>query len=86
MIATSPPLAVTGRTRSALAPELPTVSESGLPGFVSTTWFGIYGPRGLPADITARLKRSEFGMTKNIPSVSDEVRLLIGVEAYRDSQ
>jgi tripartite-type tricarboxylate transporter receptor subunit TctC len=48
-------LAVTGRTRSGLAPELPTVSESGLPGFVSTTSFGIYGPRGLPADIGARL-------------------------------
>lgn len=38
------------------------------------------------ADITARLKRSDFGMTKNIPSVSDEVRLVISVEAYRDSQ
>ena len=37
------------------------------------------------ADITARLKRSEFGMTKNIPSVSDEVRLVIGVEAFRDA-
>jgi len=52
-------LAVTGATRSALAPELPTVSESGLPGFTSVTWFGIYGPRGLPADITARLN-AEF--------------------------
>ena len=38
-------LAVTGRTRSGLAPELPTVAESGLPGFYSTTWFGIYGPQ-----------------------------------------
>lgn len=38
------------------------------------------------ADITARLKRSDFGMTKNIPSVSDEVRLVISVEAYRDQQ
>ncbi|KAB2966860.1 YceI family protein [Zoogloea sp.] len=37
------------------------------------------------ADITARIKRSEFGMTKNIPSVSDEVRLLIAVEAFRDA-
>lgn len=52
-------LATTGPTRSALAPELPTVSESGLPGFTSTTWFGIYGPRGLPADITAKLN-AEF--------------------------
>ena len=37
------------------------------------------------ADITARLKRSEFGMTKNIPSVSDDVRLVISVEAFRDA-
>ena len=48
-------LAVTSATRSALAPELPTVAESGLPGFVSTTWFGIYAPKGLPADMSARL-------------------------------
>jgi tripartite-type tricarboxylate transporter receptor subunit TctC len=48
-------LAVTGKSRSALAPELPTVAESGLPGFSSTTWFGIYGPKGLPQDITVRL-------------------------------
>ncbi len=52
-------LAVTGRTRSGLAPELPTVAESGLPGFYSTTWFGIYGPRGLPPDVTAKLN-AEF--------------------------
>ena len=52
-------LATTGATRSALAPELPTVAESGLPGFTSTTWFGIYGPRGLPADIMAKLN-AEF--------------------------
>lgn len=38
------------------------------------------------ADLTARLKRSEFGMTKNIPSVGDEVRLVVSVEAYRDPQ
>ena len=36
------------------------------------------------ADAVATLKRSEFGMTKYIPSVGDEVRLLIAVEAYRD--
>lgn len=48
-------LAVTSATRSALAPDLPTVAESGLPGFVSTTWFGIYAPKGLAADLVARL-------------------------------
>jgi tripartite-type tricarboxylate transporter receptor subunit TctC len=48
-------LAVTSRQRSPLVPELPTVAESGLDGFESVTWFGIYGPKGLPAEITARL-------------------------------
>lgn len=62
-------LAVTGKTRSALAPELPTVSESGLPGFESITWFGIYGPKGLPPAIVARLN-SEF----NIAMQSADVR------------
>jgi tripartite-type tricarboxylate transporter receptor subunit TctC len=52
-------LAVTGARRSALAPELPTVAESGLPGFESVTWFGLYGPRGLPPELVARLN-SEF--------------------------
>lgn len=52
-------LAVTGTRRSALAPELPTVSESGLPGFESTTWFGVYGPKGLSADMVKALN-AEF--------------------------
>jgi tripartite-type tricarboxylate transporter receptor subunit TctC len=68
-------LAVTGSTRSALAPELPTVSESGLPGFVSTTWFGIYGPRGLPSDITARLN-AEFNKAMQSAEVRERMARL----------
>ena len=68
-------LAVTGRTRSALAPELPTVSESGLPAFVSTTWFGIYGPRGLPADITAKLN-AEFNKAMQSAEVRERMARL----------
>ena len=48
-------LAVTSAKRSALVPELPTVAESGLPGFTSDTWFGVYGPKGLPAAIVERV-------------------------------
>lgn len=48
-------LAVTSRSRSALAPDLPTVAESGLPGFESTTWFGLYAPKGLPAEAATKL-------------------------------
>jgi tripartite-type tricarboxylate transporter receptor subunit TctC len=68
-------LAVTGKTRSALAPELPTVSASGLPGFQSTTWFGIYGPRGLPADITARLN-AEFNKALQSAEVRERLARL----------
>jgi len=68
-------LAVTGKSRSALAPELPTVAESGLPGFSSTTWFGIYGPKGLPADITARLN-AEFNKALQSPEVRERLARL----------
>jgi tripartite-type tricarboxylate transporter receptor subunit TctC len=50
-------LAVTSLERTALAPGMPAVSEA-LPGYESTTWFGMYGPRGLPADITAKVNQA----------------------------
>ena len=48
-------LAVTTVQRSASVPDLPTVAESGLPGFDLTTWFGVMVPAGTPAEIVARL-------------------------------
>jgi tripartite-type tricarboxylate transporter receptor subunit TctC len=48
-------LAVTGARRSPSAPEIPTVSETGLPGFESETWFGIVAPAGTPSDIKKKL-------------------------------
>jgi tripartite-type tricarboxylate transporter receptor subunit TctC len=51
-------LAVTGRRRSPLVPKLPTVDESGLPGFHAVTWFGVFGPKGLPVDVVERLNRA----------------------------
>ena len=50
-------LAVTTAKRSALAPDMPTVSEV-LPGFESVTWFGLYGPKAMPADITAKVNQA----------------------------
>lgn len=50
-------LAVTSLKPSALAPDLPTVA-SVLPGYESTTWFGLYGPKGLAADITAKVNQA----------------------------
>jgi len=68
-------LATTGTRRSALAPDLPTVAESGLPGFNSTTWFGIYGPKGLPPDITARLN-AEFNKAMQSAEVRERLARL----------
>ena len=48
-------LAIASKTRSNLIPELPTVAESGVPGFETTSWFGIFGPANLPAEVTKRL-------------------------------
>ena len=44
-------LAVTTKKRTALAPEIPTAAESGLPGLEVVAWFGMWGPRAMPADI-----------------------------------
>jgi tripartite-type tricarboxylate transporter receptor subunit TctC len=48
-------LGMTGAQRSPLVPELPTIAESGLPGYEITQWWGMLGPAGLPAQIVARL-------------------------------
>lgn len=48
-------LGVTTSQRSEVAPELPTLSEAGLPGFDFTFWFGLFGPAGLPKDVGDRL-------------------------------
>jgi tripartite-type tricarboxylate transporter receptor subunit TctC len=50
-------LAVTSSARSALAPGLPTVAESGIPGYDASTWYGIIAPAGTPHAVIARLNR-----------------------------
>jgi len=48
-------LAITGRSRSPVFPELPTVAEAGLPGYAAGTWYGLFAPAGTPAPILLRL-------------------------------
>ena len=48
-------LAISSAKRSAAAPALPTIAESGMPGFETSTWFGMMAPTGTPADIVTRL-------------------------------
>ncbi len=49
-------LAVTGKQRSPLLPDVPTVAESGLPGFENTGWFGLLAPAGTPPAILAKVQ------------------------------
>src|SRR3954469_14643079 len=49
-------LAVTSMKRVAAAPDIPTIAESGMTGFEFSSWYGLWGPKGLPADITAKLQ------------------------------
>jgi len=48
-------LAISSPGRTPLAPDLPTMAESGLPGFESETWFGLFGPAATPKDVVARV-------------------------------
>jgi tripartite-type tricarboxylate transporter receptor subunit TctC len=49
-------LAVTGKDRFPAVPDVPAAIESGLlPGYDVTTWYGVFGPRGMPPAVTARL-------------------------------
>jgi len=49
-------IAVTGAVRSKTLPELPTIAESGVPGYDVTTWFGLFAPARVPANLVNRLQ------------------------------
>jgi tripartite-type tricarboxylate transporter receptor subunit TctC len=48
-------LAVLSRARSPIFPDVPTIAESGYPGFEASVWYGVVGPANLPAATVARL-------------------------------
>ena len=48
-------VAVTSLKRSAGIPEVPTIAESGFPGFDASSWFGLVGPAGLPREVAAKI-------------------------------
>jgi len=63
-------LAVTSKQRSPLLPEVPTVEEAGVPGYVYYTWFGLWAPKKTPQPIIAKL--------------NDEVKKAIAEPAVKD--
>ena len=72
-------LAQTTLTRSAAAPDVPTVAET-VPGFEATTWFAMFAPAGTPRDIVARLN-AEMQRVFWLPDVVDRMKSL-GLEPW----
>src|SRR4051812_27167567 len=66
-------IATSTAQRTSLMPELPTIAESGLPGFESVTSFAMFAPAGTSKDVTARVQR-ELGKALGTPDVKDKLR------------
>jgi tripartite-type tricarboxylate transporter receptor subunit TctC len=58
--------------RAALVPDLPTIAESGLPGYEITQWWGLLGPAGLPSAIVTRLN-AEVNALLQQPDVKERL-------------
>jgi tripartite-type tricarboxylate transporter receptor subunit TctC len=65
-------LALTSGHRSASAPGIPTMSEAGVPGYVSDTWYGLLAPAGTPRDVLAKLEHAASAALKS-PEVRDRL-------------
>jgi len=77
------PIAVTTLKRFSLMPELPTIAESGIPGFDATTWHGLVAPAGTPKSVIQTLNRATVEALKDAETrkrLSD-----LGVEVESDS-
>jgi len=66
-------MAVAGTERAPALPDVPTIAESGLPGFRSITWFAMVGPPGMPTALAARINRDVVDILQR-PAVSAKLR------------
>lgn len=71
-------LGVTTAKRSKLVPELPTIGESGLPGYEVTQWYGMQVPAGTPKDVIAKIN-GEVGKILAMPDIVEKL-VLFGAE------
>lgn len=65
-------LGVTTATRSAVLPDVPTIAETGVPGYDTGVWWAMLAPAGLPADIRDRIAR-DCAEAVNVPAVKDRL-------------
>ncbi len=65
-------LAITGSQRSTLLPDLPTIAESGLPGYEMINWLGLFAPAGTPRAVVERLSHEAMRIVR-LPEVRDRL-------------
>ena len=70
-------LAVTSKERSPLLPDVPTMQEAGVPGYVYYTWFGLWAPKDTPRPIVDKLY-AEIKRAQATPMVKDRIAALAG--------
>jgi tripartite-type tricarboxylate transporter receptor subunit TctC len=76
--------AVTAKSRLAVAPNIPTTDEAGLPGFYLSYWHGLWAPRGTPRDVVAKLNAAVVDALAD-PAVRQRLAEL-GQEVFRREQ
>lgn len=69
------PIAVTSIKRSGVLPDVPTVAESGFPGFDDGTWFSVFAPAGLPAAVVNQVNR-DFTTALQSPQAKERLAAL----------
>ena len=80
-------LATTGRARSSVMPEVPTMSEAGVPGYEATIWLGLMAPKGTPAAVVNRLNAELAKITRHPDvrkawAVQGTTPMTMGVEEF----
>jgi tripartite-type tricarboxylate transporter receptor subunit TctC len=76
-------LAITTAKRSKLAPEIPTASESGMPGLEFVSWYGVWGPKGLPGGVVGWLNAAFNEATQDLAASGRLTQL--GIEPVKET-
>ncbi|HSE00450.1 MAG TPA: tripartite tricarboxylate transporter substrate binding protein [Burkholderiales bacterium] len=79
-------LAITSAKRSSQLPNVPTIAESGVPGFEYRLWFGMWGPAGIPAPVLAKIRKdfgaalADSGMRERLATLGNDVIVMTPAE------
>ena len=68
-------LGLTSRKRAVAAPEIPTVEESGVKGFELVSWYGLWAPKNLPPDVSAKLQ-ADVAKVLALPDTKERMNML----------